>query len=92
MTPKELLTHCANALDMNFPALNCVTIVHPRGAGRFPFSGRGVELLNEQVGRRVYSVDIELVLTFLARAIKEERKRATEQWEQSQRTAVEQSS
>lgn len=88
MTPKELLGHCAQSLNMDYPALNCVTLVHPRGMGRFPFSGKGVELLNEMEGRRVYPVDIELVLAFVAKGLKEARKAATKEYERANAEAA----
>lgn len=87
MTPKELLKHCAEQLNMDYPMLNCITLVHPRGAGRFPFSGKGVELLNEMEGRRVYSVDIEVVLAFVAKGLKEARKAASDEWKRTQGAA-----
>lgn len=88
MTPKELLKHCAEQINMDYPALNCIVLKHPRGAGRFPFSGKGVELLNEMNGCRVYSVDIEVVLAFVAKGIKEARKAASEEWERTHGAAT----
>lgn len=80
MSPKELLSRCAEQLNPDYPALNCITLVHPRGAERFPFSGAGVELLNEMPGRRVYAVDIEVVLTRVAKDLRTARKAAAAQW------------
>lgn len=81
MTPQELLRQCADSLDMKYPALNCITLVHPRGTGRFPFRGKGVELLQEEQRRTVYSVDIEVVLKHVAHHIADARRRARDEWE-----------
>ena len=69
MTPKELLIHCAERINPAYPALNCVTLAHRNGTGRFPFSGKGVELFQDTGNLLVYSVDIEFVLSAVAKEL-----------------------
>ena len=80
MTPQELLRLCADSLDMKYPALNNIMLVHPRDTDRFPFRGKGVELLHEEKSRSVYSVDIEVVLKHVAKHIADARRITRDEW------------
>ena len=80
MTPQDLLRQCADAI--NPAGNNSITLVHPPGAGRFPFRGPGVELLSDvEVRGRVYAVDIEVVLRWMAKHIASERAARTARYE-----------
>ena len=80
MSPQDLLRQCADAISPD--GNNSITLVHPPGTGRFPFRGPGVELLSYVEGRgRVYAVDIEVVLRWVAKCIASERAAWTARYE-----------
>lgn len=72
MGPGELLRQCAKVIDnTDLPASAMrVTLVHPEGSGRFPFTGGDTELLNAHDGKKVYSVAVHRVLSHMAQWLK----------------------
>jgi len=71
MKPSELLRLCADKLDADVdPCILGTVLVHPRGAGKFPFSGGGTEKLNETQGGSAYYVPVHRILSGLAKALK----------------------
>lgn len=74
MTPYELLNLCNRKLQAvpATPVLHGLVLVHPRGSPRFPFSGKGTELLNATEDATVYWVPIPKILRYVAKCLDQE--------------------
>lgn len=68
--PSDLLQMCADRLELLGQGEPGVSLFHPKGTGRFPFTGGGTERINQTTDGVLYWVPVARVLTGIAKMLK----------------------